>query len=101
MTHTHGSQGSHGKKWQPRRHPALPPLKRREEMTEQGVIKFYDKARGYGFISRAGRPDVFLHNSVVNRYRLRETDLETDMPVRFLAQETSGRRPEAIAVCVA
>lgn len=70
-------------------------------MTERGIIKFYDRARGYGFISRAGAPDVFLHNSVADRYRMHKDALERDAPVRFISKECDGRRPECVAIAAA
>ena len=29
----------------------------------QGTVKFFDSERGFGFISRAGDKDVFVHKS--------------------------------------
>lgn len=52
---------------------------------EIGTVKFYDVERGYGFVSRSGKADVFVHF----------TDLQEDKPlevgteVRF--QVRSGR----------
>ncbi len=34
-------------------------------MKEQGTVKWYDKKKGYGFISRNSGDDVFVHHSAI------------------------------------
>lgn len=88
----------------PRRHSALPPLKRPDEMTGVGRIKWFDARRGFGFIKRdgSGGGEVFLHASTVAQYGLTDRQLEPDTPVRFHAEDPSdGRRPVAGAICIA
>ena len=34
-------------------------------MAEQGVVKWFDESKGYGFIERASGEDVFVHFSEI------------------------------------
>jgi CspA family cold shock protein len=36
-----------------------------KKMKEQGTVKWYDKKKGYGFISRNSGDDVFVHHSAI------------------------------------
>ena len=34
-------------------------------MSEQGTVKWFNDAKGYGFISRENGPDVFFHHTAI------------------------------------
>lgn len=38
----------------------------------EGIVKFFDKARGYGFAKRAGFPDVWFHAKALERASITE-----------------------------
>ena len=83
------------------RHPALPPRLQPHQMTECGVLKFYDRTRGFGFIKpdKPG-PDVFVHASTLYKYTVSDRALEADLPVRYMLGE-GPKGPIATAICIA
>jgi CspA family cold shock protein len=60
----------------------------------KGKVKWFDADRGYGFITRANAPDVFVHYTAVQTEDMR---LEDGEEVEFEIQQ--GRKgPEAARV---
>ncbi|WP_346985874.1 cold shock domain-containing protein [Chryseobacterium sp. POE27] len=45
---------------------------------QQGTVKFYNEAKGFGFISPAnGGGDIFVHSTGLNSRSIRENDMVT------------------------
>jgi CspA family cold shock protein len=51
-----------------------------------GVVKWFNAAKGYGFISREGNEDVFVHYSAIQSEGFRK--LEEGQRVEFSLEET-------------
>ena len=50
---------------------------------EQGIVKWFDASRGYGFIQRReGETDIFVHFSAIQTKESYKT-LSPDQPVEF------------------
>jgi len=61
----------------------------------QGVVKWFDDAKGYGFIQEDGGTDVFVHHSEINMEGFR-TLAEGD---RVEFEKTAGPKgPKALRV---
>jgi len=46
-----------------------------------GTVKFFDVAKGYGFVSRPGAKDLFVHSSQLGAYS--HTGLRAGQKVEF------------------
>ena len=53
-------------------------------MRETGVVKWFNAAKGYGFIQRESGEDVFVHFSAIqmNGYRSLDEGLEVEFEVK-------------------
>jgi CspA family cold shock protein len=53
-------------------------------MREKGVVKWFNAAKGYGFIQRSNGDDVFVHFSAIQMsgYRTLEEGLEVEFEVK-------------------
>lgn len=63
--------------------------------TEQGTVKWFQNSKGFGFISRKGKPDVFVHFSNIEGDGYRT--LNENEPVEFEVQD-SPKGPQAVNV---
>ena len=65
-------------------------------MRQNGTVKFFNQAKGYGFISPAdGSKDVFVHITAVQRSGIPE--LSENMKISFEIQpDKKGRGPQAV-----
>ena len=64
-------------------------------MREKGVVKWFNAAKGYGFIQRSSGEDVFVHHSAIqmNGYRT----LSEGSPVEFeVKQGPKGLQAENV-----
>ncbi len=62
---------------------------------ERGTVKWFNDAKGYGFIEREGKPDVFVHFSAIQEQGFRSL-LEGET-VEFEVEATP-RGPQAVRV---
>ncbi len=53
-------------------------------MKEKGVVKWFNAAKGYGFIQRSSGEDVFVHYSAIQMggYRTLEQGMEVQFEVK-------------------
>jgi cold shock protein len=57
---------------------------RRTVVREKGIVKWFNAAKGYGFIQRSNGDDVFVHFSAIqmNGYRTLEEGAEVEFEVK-------------------
>jgi cold shock protein len=63
---------------------------------QEGVVKWFNNHKGYGFIGREDGPDVFVHYSDIQEQNGRKT-LREGQDVRFEVQE-ARKGPKAVNV---
>jgi CspA family cold shock protein len=64
-------------------------------MKETGKVKWFNDAKGYGFISRENGPDVFVHHSAIQGEGFRT--LEENQEVEFeVVQGTKGPQAQNV-----
>ena len=54
-------------------------------MAEQGTVKWFNNAKGFGFIGREEGPDIFVHQSAIQAEGYRS--LEEGQKVEFETQQ--------------
>ncbi len=58
----------------------------------QGVVKFYNVLKGFGFITAEGGEDVFFHKSNVKNTGFRDVLVQGDSVKFEVKQEQKGKR---------
>ena len=66
-------------------------------MRERGRVEWFDRKLGYGFVSRDGSPDVFIHGSKLqegSREWLEAGDI-VEFEVREVTRRNGGKKAQA------
>lgn len=66
--------------------------------TGTGTVKWFNPDKGYGFISRDGDKDLFVHIKDLERSEPKLTDLATDDRVTFSIDGDRKGRPRAVDI---
>ncbi|HKQ95201.1 MAG TPA: cold-shock protein [Aestuariivirgaceae bacterium] len=65
-------------------------------MRQNGTVKFFNQAKGYGFIAPdGGGKDVFVHITAVQRSGIPQLDEGTKLSFE-IQPDTRGRGPQAV-----
>ena len=64
---------------------------------DQGVVKWFNNSKGFGFIGRAKGPDVFVHYSAITAKGYKSLK-EGDVVTFEVVQGTKGPQAENLAV---
>lgn len=66
---------------------------------ERGIVKFFNAEKGFGFISKDGQVDTFVHHSILKQSGIEK--LEEGQSVLFAAVPgKDGKGPKAISVSI-
>lgn len=66
-------------------------------MRVRGKVKWFNDAKGYGFIARQGGPDVFVHHSAIRMEGFRT--LKEDQEVEFeIVEGAKGLQAQNVVI---
>lgn len=63
----------------------------------RGIVKFYNPAKGFGFIITTSGEEVFFHKSSVKNTGFRDTLLQGDQVQFELKEDHKGKRAYSVA----
>ena len=67
------------------------------EVREQGVVKFFNVEKGFGFVRRDNAPDVFIHANELKRSGI-ESGVKTGDKLEFEVIPVDGKGPKASSI---
>lgn len=62
------------------------------DVWRRGVVKWYDRAKSYGFIMGDDGKDVFLHLGAVQKSRVKPVDIQGGARVEFTATKAPNKK---------